>query len=260
MPTQTINANAWSFADTGKGTSIVLIHGFPLDRRVWAEVTPRLAAKHRVITVDLPGFGQSTLAQPFSIASLAADLHQLLGHLDALPAYVGGLSMGGYVSLAFAQAFAGKLRGLILVDTKAAGDSAEAKASRVAMAALAKEKGSAPVAEQMLPKMLGAGAIDARPQLVKQLRQMMQACPAKTIEAACLAMKDRDDFTALLPGLKMPVLIVVGETDAITPPIMAAAMCDAIAGARLAVIPAAGHMTPIEQPQQVGQAIANFVE
>jgi len=237
----------------------VLIHGFPLDRRVWAEVGRRLVDKHRVICVDLPGFGQSTLAKPFSIASLASDLHQLLGHLDALPAYVGGLSMGGYVSLAFAKQFAGDLRGLILVDTKAAGDTAEGKAGRLAMAALARDKGSAAVADQMLPKMLGAGAVQSRPQLVKQLKQIMDACPAKTIEAACLAMKDRDDFTALLPGLKMPVLIVVGETDAITSPAVATAMRDAIVGARLVVIPAAGHMAPLEQPQQVGQAIANFV-
>jgi len=258
MPTYTINANTWSFDDTGTGTPIVLVHGFPLDRRVWAQVVPRLA-KQRVIAVDLPGFGQSTLAKPFTIASLAVDLHQLLAHLRALPAFVGGLSMGGYVSLAFAKQFAGDMRGLILVDTKAAGDSAEAKAGRVAMAALVREKGSAAVTEQMLPKMLGAGALPTRPALARQLTQMMEACPAPTIAAACLAMKDRDDFTALLPELKMPVLIVVGETDAITPPAMAAAMRAAITGAKLAVIPAAGHLAPIEQPQLVGQAMAQFV-
>lgn len=259
MPVLTINANSWAFDDAGTGKPIVLIHGFPLDRRIWAEVSPRLATKNRVIAVDLPGFGQSTLNAPFSLASLAADLHQLLGELKALPAYIGGLSMGGYISLAYAKQFPGDLLGLMLVDSKAEGDSAQGKPSRLAMAKLAEEKGSAAVAEAMLPKMLGAGAIEARPLLAKNLKQMMAACPVKTIVNACLAMKDRDDFTSLLPAIKVPVLIIVGETDVLTPPAMAYAMRDAIAGARVALIPAAGHMAPVEQPVQVGQAIASFV-
>src|SRR5439155_15735423 len=154
MPARTVNGAALYYEESGKGTPLVLLHGFPLDCRVWAKQRPALADRFRVITPDLRGFGQSKSSDSFSIESLADDVHELLKTIGALPCILGGLSMGGYVTLAFAKRYPTDLRGLVLIDTKAEGDTADGKAAREKMIQLAREKGSKAVAEQMMPKML----------------------------------------------------------------------------------------------------------
>jgi pimeloyl-ACP methyl ester carboxylesterase len=247
------------YTDRGRGEPLVLLHGFPLDRRMWDAQVEQLSDHHRVIAPDLRGFGRSPRHDPFTIESLADDIHLFLEQLGAVPCVLAGLSMGGYVALAYAKKYQPDLRGLVLVDTKASADTVEGKQGREKMIELVRLSGAKAVAEQMLPKMLAPGTLQNRPEVVKSVRTMMESCSAETIEHALGAMRDRPDRTGELPSLKVPALVIVGDADAITPPDVAEAMAKAIPNAKLETIRGAGHMAPMEQPEQVNQAIERFV-
>jgi 3-oxoadipate enol-lactonase len=252
-------SDALSYTDRGSGDALVLLHGFPLDRRMWDAQVERLSEHYRVIAPDFRGFGQSMRSDPFTIESLADDIHVFLEQLVAKPCVLAGLSMGGYVALAYAKKFAKDLRGLILVDTKAEADTPQGKEARAKMIELVRASGPKAVADQMVPKMLAAGTIQSRPDVAKQLRTLMENCPAHTIEYALAAMRDRADRTAELASINIPTLVVVGDADAITPPDVAEKMAAAIPGAKLETIRGAGHMSPMEQPEQVNRAIERFM-
>jgi 3-oxoadipate enol-lactonase len=259
MPSRTVNGTTIYYEESGQGLPLVLLHGFPLDLRVWSHQRSELSDRFRVITPDLRGFGKSASIAPFTMEALADDVYALLHDLGALPCVIGGLSMGGYVALEFVRKHPSSVRGLLLIDTRAEGDSPEGKAGRDKMIELVRSKGTIAVAEQMMPKMLAPHEEQNRPSVVRELREIMNACPPLTIEHALMAMRDRRDHRGSLPSIAAPTLILVGEMDAITPPMAAEAMHEAIAGSQLAVIPGAGHMSPMEQPELVNRAIAQFL-
>lgn len=262
MPTQQVNGVALSYTEQGTGSPpVVLLHGFPLDARMWEAQLPAIAsAGRRVIAPDLRGFGRSWSESPFTIESLADDIHALLSAVDAIPMVLAGLSMGGYVALAYAKKYPADLRGLIFLDTKAEADTADGRQGREKMIELVRKEGSKPIADQMMSKMLAKDAADRRPQTAQTLRQMMEACPPKTIEHALAAMRDRPDRSGELASIKVPTLVIVGESDAITPPSVAEAMVRKIPNAQLVVIDGAGHMSPMEQPEQVNRALRAFLD
>jgi pimeloyl-ACP methyl ester carboxylesterase len=259
MATKMIRGARLNYADSGKGLPLVLMHGFPLDLRMWNAQIMELATRWRVIAPDFRGFGQSESTDPFTTESLADDVHALLEEIRTLPCVLAGLSMGGYVALAYVRKYPGDLRGLILVDTKAAGDDAQGRENRNKMIELVRSKGSTAVADQMLPKMLAQDTPRNRPAQAQALRSMMEACPPRTIENALVALRDRPDQSETLPSIPVPTLIVVGGEDAITPVSVAESMQKQIPSSRLAVIKGAGHMSPMEQPPQVNQAISRFL-
>jgi pimeloyl-ACP methyl ester carboxylesterase len=258
LPIQSINGFDLSYTETGTGPTLVLLHGFPLDARAWHGVADLLASRFRVIMPDLRGFGASASDAPFTIESLADDVFAFLQAKNLGGVILGGLSMGGYVALAFAKKYPQALRGLLLVDTTASGDSIDGKAGRMKRIETVKTGGSRAVAEQMFPKMITEQTIREKPAVVHLLREIMNACPPTTIEHALLAMRDREDFTAMLPSITVPSLVIVGKDDAIIPLDVAYAVASAIGHGTMVVIPSAGHMAPLEQPQAVADAIARF--
>jgi 3-oxoadipate enol-lactonase len=242
--------------ERGTGPALVLLHGFPLDCRVWDQQVAELSDEYRVIAPDLPGFGQSPSIGKFTMESLADVVHQALTELGALPCVLGGLSMGGYVSQAFVAKYVRNLRGLMLIDTRSNADTEQGKLARNEMIELAKTRGSAAVAEQMMPKML---APSAGADLTARLKGIMNACPAETIQFACAAMRDRPDYTPMLQELTLPTLILSGELDVIAPPVVAEQMHRAVSGSKLALIAGAGHMAPMERPKAVSAAMRRFL-
>ena len=258
MPQRSVNGTTLNFEERGTGIPLVLLHGFPLDSRIWREQIAALSDQFRVIAPDLRGFGQSRSADAFSMESLADDVHALLADLGALPCVLGGLSMGGYVALAYAKKYPTDLLGLALIDTKAEGDTAEGKAGREKMIELVRAQGTKAVADQMMPKMLAPDADKTRPQVKRALDPIMNAQTPLTIEHALTAMRDRPDFVEHLPSIATPTLVIVGEHDAITPPTGAEKMSKAITKSTYVVIRGAGHMSPMEQPQQVTDALRRF--
>lgn len=260
MPEVTLHGTKLFYQDRGQGMPLVLVHGFPLDSRMWEGQLAGLSDRYRVIAPDLRGFGQSRSEEAFSIESLADDLHQLLSQIDALPCVLGGLSMGGYVAFAFVTKYPTDLRGLMLVDTKAEADTAEAKQNRMKTIETAKCMGSAAVVDGMLPKLVAPETQLGRPGVLQELRAIMESCPPKTIELAQLAMCDRRDYRDELASIAVPTLVVVGLDDALSPPATAEFMAREISHAKLVVIPKAGHMSPVEEPELVNRAMGEFME
>jgi 3-oxoadipate enol-lactonase len=244
-----------AYQSVGSGPVLVLLHAFPFDCRMWNQTAAALASHRRVITPDMRGFGLSDLgAGGFSIADLADDIAALLDALDLPAATVGGMSMGGYVALAFAHRHGNRLKSLILADTKAAADSPEARQGREAALSLVQEQGVAAFVEKQIPRLLSASASDGLRAEVRALGSQ----PTDTIIAAIRALRDRPDRTAELPEIAVPTLVVVGSEDALSPAAEARTMAAAIPNARVAEIPGAGHLSNLENPDAFTAALAGF--
>ena len=260
MPARNVNGTSIYYEESGSGApAVVLLHGFPLDSRVWTAQRDAMGKDRRVITPDLRGFGRSPSVDAFTMESIADDLHALLADLGALPVILGGLSMGGYAALAYARKYPADLAGLLLIDTRAEADTPEAREARQKMIDAVRARGSVAAAEMMMPKMLAPETPSKQPDVARELRTIMESQPPRTIENALIALRDRPDFRKDLASIAVPALILVGEADAITPPAMAETLNKNIANSHLVMVTNAGHMTPMEQPDQVNAAIRDFV-
>jgi len=256
----TVNGVSLAVDMRGEGPAILFVHGYPYNHTIWAAQMAALDGYKR-IAPDLRGMGQSDAPDlGYSMATYAADLAALLAAVGVDEVVLCGLSMGGYIAFEFLRGWRRRVRGLVLVDTRAEADSPEGRRARDAAAALARERGAAAIAEEMLPKSLAPTTLTRLPEMVERVRAMMAATPVAGIVGALSAMRDRIDSTALLPTLgDIPTLILVGELDEPTPPARAQAMAEAIPGARLVVIPRVGHLSPLEGADQVTQALRQFL-
>jgi pimeloyl-ACP methyl ester carboxylesterase len=242
--------------EVGAGPAVVLVHGFPLDGAMWSGVTRALAGRFRVLKPDLPGRGETAAVSGGTIEDYADFLEAILRELPP-PVGLAGFSMGGYAALALAKRRPEKLRALGLVDTRAPADDEAGRAKRDEAIATVRSSGVAKIAEAMLPRLLGPMSSTNR-DLVERVNRIMLRQKPETVEADLRAMRDRPDSRGLLPEIPIPTLVVVGDTDALTPPSDARAMADAIPGSKLVTIPAAGHLTPMERPGAVASALGEF--
>ncbi len=258
-----IEANGFEMAydDTGGNRiALLLIHGFPLDRALWHAQTRELGNVARVIAPDLRGFGESGMPSgDVTVDTFSNDLCGLLDSLKIKNAVVAGLSMGGYIALAFYRKFPDRVRGLILANTKAGADSPEAKKGRDDNAALAREKGASAIAERMLPKMLTPKTAAERADLTRAVNTMMARQSVGGLVGALKAIRDRPDSTPTLSTITVPTLIITGAEDTLIPPKESELMRDAISGSRLVAIPSAAHLSNYEQPEAFNQAVRKFL-
>lgn len=244
----------------GQGPALLLIHGYPLDHTLWEHQLAHLDGWLR-IAPDLRGMGQSDAPDlGYSMATYADDLLAVLNALGVEKAVLCGLSMGGYVAFEILRRARERVRGLVLMDTRADADSAEGRKGRDVAAAHAREGGAEAIADLMLPKVLARATPGDQPALAAQVRKQMAATPVAGILGALGALKERPDSLPLLPTLEgIPVLVLVGDDDQITPPASAQAMADAIPGARMTVVAGAGHLPPLERPAATTAALAEFL-
>ena len=257
----TLNGVRIAYHDRGQrhGTALLLIHGFPLDHRMWAPQLAGLSADVRVIAPDLRGFGRSEVAPgPLTMEQHADDLAALLDHLAIERAVVAGLSMGGYIAFAFWRRHRVRVQALVLLDTRAEPDSPQARANRDAAAAKARQAGSGAIAVEMLPRLLAPASLSNR-RIADRALTMMAEQPAEGVAGALAGLRDRVDSRSTLPTISVPALVLVGEQDALTPPADAAAMAAAIPGARMVVVSRAGHLSPLENPRGVNRAMRSFL-
>jgi 3-oxoadipate enol-lactonase len=244
----------------GDGPAILFVHGYPFDHSIWRDQIDSLEG-YRRIAPDLRGMGQSDAPDlGYGMPIYAADLAALLDTLGVEDVVLCGLSMGGYVAFEFLRTWRQRVRGLVLMSTRAEADSAEARRARDAAAALARERGSSAVAESMLPKVLSPATIAGQPHVAERVRELMAGTPVPGIVGALAAMRDRAGSESLLPTLSdLPTLVLVGEADSIVAPDQARAMAQLIPGARLSIIPGAGHLPPVEQPAATTEALREFL-
>lgn len=255
-----INGIQLSYDDIGAGLPIVFLHGFPLDRSMWAPQVGALMRQGRCIAPDLRGFGTSTPAPPYSMDQYADDVAALLDALGARPAVVIGLSMAGYIAFAFWRRHRAKVRALVLADTRASADTDEGREKRRRLIEVARARGGGTVAEMQIGSMVGETTRRRRPEVVETVRAMMAAAPVEGIIGALEAMMARPDSTPALATIAVPTLIVVGEEDTLTPPAEAQAMHEKIRGSRLEVIAQAGHVCNLERPAAFTHVVSEFVE
>jgi pimeloyl-ACP methyl ester carboxylesterase len=244
----------------GEGTPVVLLHAFPLDSRMWLPQVEGLAG-YQALVPDLRGFGaaRAMAGERSPIDLLADDVARLLDDRRLDRVVLCGLSMGGYVALAFARRHPERLGGLVLLDTKAGPDSEAARGERLAMADRVRVEGVGFVPEVMLPRLLGETSRRERPEVVEQVTETILDQDPRGIAAAQRGMAERPDSTASLAGIDVPTLVIVGAEDELAGPAEARTIAAAVRDARLVQVPGAGHLVNLEQPAAVNDALLDFL-
>jgi pimeloyl-ACP methyl ester carboxylesterase len=257
-----INGINLAYDLTGSGQPVLLIHGYPLSRKLWTPQLEGLADDASLIAPDLRGHGESTSASgPYKMDLLAQDCHDLLDALGVrTPVVLCGLSMGGYVAFAFYRLFRERVAGMILAATRSGADSDQGRASRDAAANQAREGGPESIAASMLPKMMAPQTYKSKPELVEMVREMMAATSLEGILGDLMGMKSRPDSTPTLSKIDVPTLILHGAQDQILPLADAQAMEQGIPDARLEIIPEAGHLLNLEKPNRFNRAVLTYLK
>jgi len=248
------------YDDVGAGLPVVFLHPFPLDRSYWSPQVAAVAARCRCIAPDMRGFGETAAAPPYTMEQYADDVACLLDALDIERAVMVGLSMGGYIALALWRRHPGRVRALVLADTRAGADSEQGRDRRRALIDTARERGVGAVAEAQLPGLVGRTTRERRPDVGEALRRIIERSSVDGIAGALEAMMARTDSTDLLATIDVPVLIVAGEEDVLTPPKEARAMHTAIPGSRFELLSGAGHASSYERPGAFTHVLGEFLE
>jgi len=245
-----INGIELAYERQGKGSPLVLLHGYPLDHHLWDEVVPLLKDTFDLIIPDLRGFGESTtVATPYTMDDLASDIVGLLNQIDIHKAAIAGHSMGGYVALAFARLYPERVSGLALVSSQVLADPPDRKEGRYKSAAEVAEKGIGAVVETMTSK------FTSNPQWQAFARKNMEAQQPAAYIGTLKAMAERVDATPLLSTIKYPVVVVHGDADILIPIDRAREVKAALPDAHLVEIKNAGHMPMCEAPNETAQAL-----
>ncbi len=242
--------------DRGTGPAILLIHGFPLDRRIWDAQVEGLAARFRVIAPDLPGHGKSPIdTRPYTMEHFARGLLGLADALGVRRFVAAGHSMGGYILFALHRLAPERLAGAALVSTRANPDTEEGRKAREETARRAEREGVGFLADQMPARVTAPGP---RPEVLERLRLIMSEAQPAGVAAASRAMAARPDATPRLADFRIPALVLAGRGDRIVPPAESEAMARAIPGARLVWCERSGHLPMMEEPEVVTRELADL--
>jgi 3-oxoadipate enol-lactonase len=257
-----INHLTMNYAERGlpQGIPVVFIHGFPFSHLMWEPQMKALPNHFRAITYDIRGHGESSVGDgQYSIEFFVDDLLGLLDHLVIDKAILCGLSMGGYIALRAYELFPDRIRGLVLCDTKSEADTNEAKLKRSAIVRTVKTAGVPVFADDFANLVFARQSFQTHPDIIENMKSVMRANSPLGISGAALALGIRTDTTPILSQIKVPTLILVGAEDALTPPAVAEAMQKQIPGAEIHIIPAAGHMSNLENPAEFNRHLVEFL-
>lgn len=245
-----INPVDLSFEEHGQGTPVILLHGFPFNRSIWSQVVPLLRDHARLILPDLRGFGSSPVTDDvYSMRMQAADVERLMDKLKLEKAVLVGHSMGGYISLAFAQTYPHRLLGLGLVATHSAADNPERRQTRTKTAEAVKHKGARVVASSMVK------TLTPKQELVEPITNLILKAAPMGIVGALRGMADRPDMTGTLSHILVPALTLYGTSDQLVNRELVETMVQMLPKGWLVEIANAGHMLMMEEPQQVTDAL-----
>jgi 3-oxoadipate enol-lactonase len=262
MPTATANGTKLNYTDTGgSGTPVVLLHAFPFNSSMWAPQLESLGEKFRFIVPDLKGFGDSDAPDDrdtYTMDGYSDDVKALLDDLGIDRYVLAGLSMGGYIALAYMRKYADGVIGLVLADTKADADPPEGIEKRTNQQNIVSSDGTSGLIETLTGALLAEETRNTKPDVVKNAQAAMEN-PAAGFIGALEAMKKRIDSTESLAKISVPTLVIVGENDGVTPPDAARKLHEHIGGSQLVVIPGAGHISNMEAPEAFNGALGEFL-
>ena len=242
--------------------ALVLLHAFPLAAEMWRPQIAAAPAGWRVVAPDLRGFGGSSAdgpSDPVSIDDYARDTIALLDHLELHRVVVGGNSMGGYAAFAMLRLAAGRVKGLVLADTKSEADSESGRADRAIMLEALATGGVAAVWERMQPGLIGRTTRASRPEVAERVRRLVLEQPAEGVRRAIERLRSRPDCGPLLPGIGCPTLVIAGDEDPIAGVDTARRLHAQIPTAELAVIKGAGHLPGLDQPDEFNAVLGRFL-
>jgi len=253
---------ALAYQDSCSGPTVLFIHGFPLNSSLWEPQMEDLNDTARLLAPDLRGYGLSPAGEgPYSMEMLAGDCMGLLDTLGVQPPIVlCGHSMGGYIAFEFYRRYPELVAGLVLVATRAAADTPEARENRDRAVEKVREEGPAALSTGMLPKLLAPDNYENDDKLVAFVREMIDSASVNGIVGALEAMKERPDSTPLLPEIDVPTLVIHGEEDTIVPLAEAERMAEAIPDAELVTIPNAGHLPNLEGALHFNESLWDYLE
>lgn len=249
-----------AFEVDGDGPAVFFLHAFPLGLAMWDAQAQALKASYRVVRFDARGFGGSPPGDGLlTMERIGNDAVALLDNLGISQATVCGLSMGGYAAFALVRRHPERLKALVLADTRAGADSEEARRNRAELAEKVRRQGAAAAADAFLPKLVGETTRKERPELVERLRKLILKNPPRGIADALAGLAARADSTPTLKEIRVPTLVMCGDEDVLTPLTEAESLQRGIAGSRLAVIPKAGHLSNLENPEAFNEAMNEFL-
>ncbi|MDH3268850.1 MAG: alpha/beta hydrolase [Ignavibacteria bacterium] len=255
-----INELLVSLSGRNESNAIVFVHGFPFDHKMWQAQVVEISKDYFCVTYDIRGLGESTVDDgQFTMESFVDDLEKIIDELKLNRPVLCGLSMGGYISLRAIERIQEKFSALILCDTKSSADDNEGKLKRAAAIKLINSGGFESFIDAFVLNCFGE-------KFVKEKRNEYDAVVNRSmmnnsigVKGCLLAMVSRTDTTNILNKIKLPTLIICGSEDKLSPPDVMKSMAEQIPNSEFVLVKNTGHMTPIESPQVVNQAIKNFL-
>ena len=258
----TANNHIASYLEEGKpGTpAIIFVHGFPFNKSLWNLQVDSLRDHYHVIAYDIRGFGDSeTGNEDFTIELFVKDLISLMDALKIDTAILCGLSMGGYIALNAIEHYAGRFNALILSDTNCIADTPEAKEKRMKAIENIKQSGVEKYADESIKNYFAPESFINRTDEIAAVREMIVRTSEKLLCNTLLALSLRKETCSILHEVGVPVLILVGKEDKITPPVAAQLMHEKIKGSVLGIIDHAGHLSNIENPEEFNNQLKKFI-
>ena len=243
-----------------KNKSIMFVHGFPYDHTMWKAQIDELSENYFCVAYDIRGLGESPVGDgQYTMESFVDDLETIITKLKIDKPVLCGLSMGGYIGLRAMERMQEKFSAVILCDTRSDADNNEGKQKRAAAIKRINTEGLSPFAKDFVTNCYGDFyKQNHKEEFEKRIAKSSSFNPVG-VKGSLLAMLGRNDTTEYLGKIKIPVLILCGEFDSLTPPPIMKAMADKINGAEFVIIKNSGHMSPIENPEEVNGTIKNFL-
>ena len=258
-----INGATMNYVERGTpgGIPLTFIHGFPFSLEMWEPQMWALPNQYRAIAYDVRGHGQSDVGDgQYSIEFFVDDLVALLDHLVIERTILCGLSMGGYIALRAFERHPERFNGLILCDTKSTADSDEGKVKRATTLRSVKTSGVEQFANGFVKSVFADSTFVSHPEIIESIKSVIKSTSPIGIGGTLLALACRTDTTTVLPRISVPTLILCGEKDQLTPPKDSEFMHKQITGSSLHVIPAAAHLSNLENPGVFNEKLLTFLK
>ncbi len=252
-----------AYVDRGDKNAIpvIFLHGFPFNYTMWELQLEAVSRHYRAIAYDVRGHGDSTVGDgQFTIEQHVDDLIALLDHLKIEKVNIVGLSMGGYITLRALERNPERFTSAALCDTRSEADSNEGKVGRAVAMREVKKNGSIQFADGFVKKIFAEQTFERNKDAVERIRSIIAHTSPLSIAGTLMALAARTDTTQSLGAIKVPVLILVGKQDALTPPSAAQALQERIPGSELHIVPEAGHMSNLENPEFFNEKLLYFLK